>query len=197
MKKKMTVYNLIMELGRVDIPTDEVVDLLGNYPVLSHMILTDIKDVKRVGVLLEIMRVLPEVSCETVESRLRKYPSGKEVKVRGIVNKDEGKKTNVSRETSSEPEKSEREEGNPGKETQGRKPVQKQSTSTSKRRVEVEDNGDIEYEKLSVVKCYELCKKRGIPCKTKQKKEFYIELLLEYDNGQEGYEVEDEWEGVE
>lgn len=162
MKKDMTVYELIVKLGQTDITTDEVVELVGSYPVLSHMVLLGQKG-KELGVLLEVSKVVPEMTCDIIEKRLRK--SGvKEGKGTQVKLKGDG---NVSRETSTQEEQKKVEEPSVQEDTQ--------EVTT-------------DYDKLSTVKCYELCRSRGIECKTKKKKEFYIDLLVKYDQSQ------DEWE---
>lgn len=180
MKKDMTVYELIVKLGQTDITTDEVVELVGSYPVLSHMVLLGQKG-KELGVLLEVSKVVPEMTCDIVEKRLRK--SGvKEGKGTQVELKGDG---NVSRETSTHQEQKGR-----GRKTQEeQKKVEEPSVQEDTQEVTTD------YDKLSTVKCYELCKSRGIECKTKKRKKFYIDLLVKYDQSQEEWEgSEDEWE---
>jgi hypothetical protein len=51
-----------------------------------------------------------------------------------------------------------------------------------------------EYEEMSVKELYKLCLEKGIKAKPKKNKEYYIELLEEYDESEEEEDDEDEWD---
>lgn len=54
-----------------------------------------------------------------------------------------------------------------------------------------EDEGEgVGYDSMSRQELYKLCKKRGIDCKPKQPKDFYVDLLVDYDADK----AEDDWD---
>lgn len=60
-----------------------------------------------------------------------------------------------------------------------------------------EEEGKEDYESMTAQELYKLCKKSGIECKPKKAKEYYIDLLEELEDEQEGDdwdEDEEEWE---
>lgn len=60
-----------------------------------------------------------------------------------------------------------------------------------------EEEGKEDYESMTAQELYKLCKKSGIECKPRKAKEYYIDLLEELEDEQEGDdwdEDEEEWE---
>lgn len=56
-----------------------------------------------------------------------------------------------------------------------------------------EDEDIFDYEDMSALELYKLCKKRGITCKPKKSEEYYINLLEDYDDEQVEESEDDEW----
>lgn len=202
-KTGRTVYELILKLGSKDTTNEEIIEMVGNYPLLSHMVLTG----KDNSMLLEIMKVVPEVTCPIVESRLRRNFDGN---LEGVEGTD-GKEGKVQKGRKGQKEGTEGKEvrnsvkvehvkvevEKPSKPTKPTKPVTNGESKPKPWKVEVEDLGsDTDYESLTTVQCYELCRKRQIPgVKTKWKKEDYVSILMDYDHEHE-IEEDEMWEDV-
>lgn len=88
-------------------------------------------------------------------------------------------------------------------EDEDEKPKKKKAAKVKTKNEEIEDDFDeeeddeeMDYEDMSVVKLYNLCKERDIECKPKRPKDYYIELLREYDEEHDDddwkYDEEDE-----
>lgn len=74
--KKTTVYELICLLSSRKTDRDQIADLVGAYPLLSHMILTG----RISSPVKQIFEVVPEVTAIIVENRLHSgYIPGKQV----------------------------------------------------------------------------------------------------------------------
>lgn len=183
--KKTTVYELMVKLNSNDTTNDELVDLVGTFPVLSHMIMSG----KENKMFLEIMKVVPEVHCQIVEHRLR---SGYIPPVQDDEKQEEPKPGKTVRPSKSSKKPIDKEQEPPKKRV-----VKKEEPKKEVKKPVQEESEGTPYDKLSTVRCYELCKERGIPgVKTKWKKSDYISLLVDYDHEQE---LEDggEWEESE
>ena len=70
----------------------------------------------------------------------------------------------------------------------------------TKKEEEYEEDDDVEendYESMSAKELYKLCEERGIDCKPRKSKEYYIDLLEEADEDSDDWgedEEEDDWE---
>ena len=53
-----------------------------------------------------------------------------------------------------------------------------------------EEEEEVDYEEMTARELYNLCKEREISCKPKRSKEYYIDLLEEYDESEDG---DDDW----
>lgn len=71
-KHKLTVYELITEIGQDNIPVDKTIELLGKYPLLSRMILMGQRNKRGNNTLVQVSKVVPEMTAEIVERRLQK-----------------------------------------------------------------------------------------------------------------------------
>lgn len=167
----ITVYELITKLENGLTTNEDIIELVGNYPLVSYMILSK----KGNEHLKDIMKVLPEVTCDIVESRLRRNfePEAAEKQVEE-PKPDKSirpeKATEEEQVAESEEVKEVTEEGNkPAKKSRGTRKPKDISIGTS-------------YENMTVYEAYKECKRRGIEgVKPKKKKNDYVEILIEND----------------
>lgn len=80
--------------------------------------------------------------------------------------------------------------------------MKKKSSSTKKKSAEKElpwgeVDTDVDYNEMSAKELYKLCEEREIEAEPKNPKDYYIELLKEYDEENSSDDDDDDWEDVE
>lgn len=181
-KVKITVYELMVKLENGLTTNEDIIELVGNYPLLSYMVLSG-KDNEH---LKDIMRVIPEVTCDIVESRLRRNFNPEAEAAEETVGETE------EAATEQEPEVEEPKPGKVIRPAEAKNKPNVKETSKEERKLEEKPNKRVKkandisvgtpYENMTVYEAYKECKKRKIEgVRPKKKKNDYVEILLEND----------------